>query len=145
MGRNGVLGIIVPIHDNEVMHDIFHGKSVYASLAPGESTDLERRDRIFFYDSERTHCLMGEGVISEIAFERAKEVLLDFAGRLYMETGDFGRYVESLPEGELSLLRVLHFEDPVLYADPVKCGVDIDEAGTYMTAEVFSRIARGDK
>jgi len=143
MGRNGVLGVIVPIHEEEVMHDIFHGKSIHASLAQDESTDLQEGDRILFYDSGKTHSLRGEAVISEIDLAKAKDVLLDFGGKLCMGRGDFERYVASLPKGEESKLRVLHFKDPILYADPVKCNLAIPEGGTYMTAELFSRIAKG--
>jgi len=143
MGRNGVLGIIVPIYDEGVMHDIFHGKSVHASLAQGEGTDLEKGDRIFFYDSQKTRSLMGEAVIAEIGFAKAKSVLHDFEDKLYLGRGEFENYVSSLPEREESSLRVLHFRDPILYADPVKCNLAIAESGTYMTAEVFSRIAKG--
>jgi hypothetical protein len=142
MGRNGVLGIVVPIDAHEVMHDVFHGKSVHASLAQGESTDLERGDRIFFYDSRETHSLMGEAVITDIAFEEAKAVNDDLEGALYLEKADFERYVSSLPEGDRSKLRVLHFKEPILYANPVKCSVKVAENGTYMTAEVSSRIAK---
>jgi hypothetical protein len=142
LGRNGVLGIVVPIYEDGVMHDIFHGKSVHASLAQGESTDLEKGDRIFFYDSRKTHSLMGEAVIADIAFEEAKNVIDDLEGKLYLDKADFERHVSSLPEGDKSELRVLHFRDPILYANPVKCNVTIAENGTYMTAEVFSRIAK---
>jgi hypothetical protein len=144
MGLNGVLGVVVPIHADEVMHDIFHGKSVHASLAQGESTDLEDGDRIFFYDSRQTHSIMGEAVISGIAFEEAKRVLDDIGAKLYMEKDDFERYISSLPEGGKSKLRVLHFRDPILYANPVKCSSAISENGTYMTAEVFTKIAKGN-
>lgn len=142
MGRNGVLGIIIPIYDDEVMHDIFHGKSVHASLARDESTDLENGDRILFYDSRKTHSIRGEAVIAEIAFQEAKNVLEDLGGRLYIDSVDFARYVSSLPKGERSKLRVLHFKDPILYANPVKCNLAISESGTYMTAEVFAKIAK---
>jgi hypothetical protein len=142
MGRNGVLGIIVPIYGDEAMHDIFHGKSVHASLAQAESTDLEKGDRILFYDSRTTHSLMGEAVVAEIAFEEAKNVLDDLGGKLYLEKGDFERYVSTLPKGSSSKLRVLHFSDPTMYANPVKCNLAIAESGTYMTADVFSRIAK---
>jgi len=99
MGLNGVLGIVVPIHDDETMHDIFHGKSVHASLAQGEGTDLEKGDRIFFYDSRRTNSLRGEAVIADIAFEEARDVLDNLGGKLYLERDGFVRYVSSLPEG----------------------------------------------
>jgi hypothetical protein len=144
MGLNGVLGVVVPIDADGVMHDIFHGKSVHASLAQGESTDLEDGDRIFFYDSRQTHSIMGEAVISGIAFEEAKRVLDDIGTKLYLEKDDFERYISSLPEGGKSKLRVLHFRDPILYANPVKCNLAISENGTYMTAEVFTKIAKGN-
>ena len=144
MGRSGVLGIIVPIYDDGVMHDIFHGKSVHASLAKTESTDLDKGDRIFFHDSLKTHRLMGEAVIAEIAFEEAGGVLAKLGGELYMGRGAFEAYVSALPEGSMSKMRVLHFRDPILYANPVRCDLPIAEAGTYMTAEVFSAIAKSN-
>jgi hypothetical protein len=142
MGRNGVLGVVVPISDDGVMHDIFHGKSVHASLAEVATTDLEKGDRILFYDSGKTHNIVGEAVISEIAFEQARRALNGHEGSLYLDRIPFERYFSSLPKGEASMLRVLHFRDATLYASPVKCSLKIAENGTYMTAEVFSRIAR---
>ena len=143
MGRNGVLGIVVPIHDEEVMHDIFHGKSVHASLAEGAGTDLEKGDRIFFYDSLKTYALRGEAVITDVSFDEARNVLDNLGGKLYLDKGEFERYMSSLPEGDKSKLRVLNFKDSILYADPVKCNLTIAETGTYMTAEVFAKIAKG--
>ena len=144
MGLNGALGIVVPIRSHEAMHDIFHGKSVHASLAQGESTDLVAGDRIFFYDPQETRSIMGEAVIADIAFEDARGVLADFGTKLYLGEDDFKRYVSSLPEGERSKMRVLHFKDPILYANPVKCDLPIAESGTYMTAKIFARIAKGN-
>jgi hypothetical protein len=143
MGLNGVLGIVVPIHADGVMHDIFHGKSVHASLAQGERTDLENGDRIFFYDSRTTHSIMGEAVIADISFEEARNVLDDLGPKLYLDKHDFEVYVSSLPDGDKSRLRVLHFKDPILYASPVKCGLAISENGTYLTAEIFAKIVKG--
>jgi hypothetical protein len=144
MGRNGVFGIIVPIHDDGVMHDVFHGKSVHASFAQSEGTDLEKGDRIVFFDSRGTRALRGEAVIAEIAFEGATKVLDNLGGKLYMDKADFEAYVSTLPEGTSSKLRVLHFKDPTMYANPVTCDLAIAESGTYMTAEVFARIAKGN-
>jgi hypothetical protein len=143
MGRNGVLGVVVPIHDDEVMHDIFHGRSVHASLAQGSGTDLEKGDRIFFYDARETRSLRGEAVIADISFKEARHVLDGLWAKLYLEKDDFERYIASLPERDKSKLRVLHFKDPVLYANPVKCDLAIAENGTYMTAEFFAKIAKG--
>ena len=142
MGRNGVLGIIIPIYDDDVMHDIFHGRSVYASLARGEGTDLGEGDRIFFYDSAETHNLEGEAMITGVAFEPASKVLAMEEGALYMDRPRFANYIRSLPEGDGSILRVLYFKDPTMYAKPVRCDQSIPEGGAYMTADVFSSIAK---
>jgi len=143
MGLNGVLGIVVPIHADGAMHDIFHGKSVHASLAQSESTDLENGDRIFFYDSRTTHSIMGEAVIADIAFKGARNVLDNLGPTLHLDKADFERYVSSLPKGDKSKLRVLRFRDPILYANPVKCDLAIAENGTYLTAEIFAKIVKG--
>jgi hypothetical protein len=145
MGKNGVLGIIVPISEDGVMHDIFHGRSVYASLAEGDRTDLDKGDRIFFYDSAETHNLEGEAVITDIAFEPAAKVLDIDEGALYTDRRRFAAYVSLLPEGAASILQVLHFKEPTVYATPVKCGQTIPEGGAYMTAEVFSEIAKENR
>jgi len=142
MGRNGVLGIIVPIPDDDVMHDIFHGRSVYASLATGDDTDLGKGDRIYFYDSGETHNLEGEAVITDVAYEPALKVLDIDERAFYMDRHRFTDYVSSLPEGDASVLRVLYFKDPTVYATPVGCDQTIPEEGAYMTSEVFSRIAK---
>lgn len=143
MGRNGVLGIIVPIDDEEVMHDVFHGKSVHATVARSEGTDLEKGDRIIFFDSRRTHALRGEAVNADISFEQAEKVLDDFRGALCVDGADFQSYVSTLPSGPRSRMRVLRFKDPTMYASPVKCDLAVAEDGTYMTAEVFAKIATG--
>lgn len=142
MGRNGVLGIIIPISEDDIMHDIFHGKSVYASLARGNDTDLAEGDRILFYDSGETHNLEGEAVITDITFEPASRVLEIDESALYTDRKLFARYLSSLPEGDASTLRVIHFKEPIMYAKPVRCNLTIPEEGAYMTAEVFSRIAK---
>jgi hypothetical protein len=142
LGNREVLGIIVPIDSNEVMHDIFHGKSVHASLADGERAALEKGDRIFFYDSGRTHCIMGEAVIADIAFDEAKSVLDGLGPELYIGQDDFEKYVSSLPGGDKSVLRLVHFRDAVLYANPMKCHLAIGENGSYVTAEVSAKIAK---
>jgi hypothetical protein len=143
MGKNGVLGIVVPISGHEVMHDIFHGRSVHASLAHEETTELEKGDRIYFYDPENRD-LIGEAVIAEIAFELARAVLIAREGKLFLDKADFERYVSSLPDGDNSKMRVLSFKDPTMYANAVRCPIAITDGGTYMTAESFSRIARGN-
>jgi hypothetical protein len=145
MGKNGVLGIIVPISEDDVMHDIFHGRSVYASLARSDDTDLGKGDRIYFYDSAETHTLEGEALITAVAFEPASKVLAIDEGALYMDRRRFADYVSSLPEGDGSMLQVLYFKDPTMYAKPVKCDQTVPEGGAYMTAEVFSRIARQNR
>jgi hypothetical protein len=145
MGKNGVLGFIVPISDDDVMHDIFHGRSVYASLAEGDDTDLDKGDRIFFYDSAETHTLEGEALITAVTFEPASKVLAIDERALYMDRHRFADYVSSLPEGDGSILRVLYFKDPTMYAKPVKCDQTVPEGGAYMTAEVFSRIAKQNR
>jgi len=137
-----VLGIIVPISEDAVMHDIFHGRSVYASLAKGDRTDLDRGDRIFFYDSAETHNLEGEAVITGVTFEPAGKVLDIDEAALYTDRRRFAEYVSSLPQGDASILQVLRFKDPTMYAKPVKCGQEIPDGGAYMTAEVFSMIAK---
>jgi len=142
LGSKEVLGIIVSIYSDEVMHDIFHGKSVHASLADGERTALEKGDRIFFYDSGRTRCIMGEAVIASMAFDEAESVFDDLGPSLYIGRDDFARYVSSLPGGDKSVLRLVYFRDAVLYANPVKCNMAIGENGTYMTAEVSAKIAK---
>jgi hypothetical protein len=145
MGKNGVLGVIVPISDDDVMHDIFHGRSVYASLAGGDDTDLDKGDRIFFYDSAGTRTLEGEALITAVTFEPASKVLAIDEGALYMDRGRFANYVAFLPEGEGSILRVLYFKDPTVYSTPVKCDQTVPEGGAYMTAEVFSTIAKQNR
>jgi hypothetical protein len=145
MGKNGVLGIIVPISDDDVMHDIFHGRSVYASLAGGDETDLGKGDRIFFYDSAETHSLEGEALITDVTFEPASKVLATDEGALYMDRRRFADYVSSLPEGDGSILRVLYFKDPTMYSTPVRCDQTVPEGGAYMTAEVFSWIAKQNR
>jgi|HubBroStandDraft_6_1064221.scaffolds.fasta_scaffold1251698_2 hypothetical protein len=142
MGKNGVLGIIVPISEDAVMHDIFHGRTVYARLANDDGADLDRGDRIFFYDSAETHNLEGEAVITDVTFEPAARVLDIDEGALYTDKRRFTEYVSSLPEGDASILRVLRFKEPTMYATPVKCNQTIPEGGAYMTAEVFSKIAK---
>jgi hypothetical protein len=145
MGKNGVLGVIVPISEDDVMHDIFHGRSVYASLAEGHDTDLGRGDRIFFYDSAETHSLEGEALITDVTFEPASKVLAIDEGALYMDRRRFAGYVSSLPEGDASVLRVLYFKDPTMYAKPVRCDQSVPVGGAYMTAEVFSSIAKQNR
>jgi hypothetical protein len=145
MGKNGVLGIIVPIYEDDVMHDIFHGRSVYASLAKGDDTDLSEGDRIFFYDSAETHSLEGEALITAVTFEPASKVLAVDEGALYVDRRRFAKYVSSLPEGDGSILRVLYFKDPTMYAKPVKCDQTVPEGGAYMTGEVFSSIAKQNR
>ncbi|MDA4132620.1 MAG: hypothetical protein OK454_05785 [Thaumarchaeota archaeon] len=145
MGKNGVLGIIIPISEDDVMHDIFHGRSVYASLAKGDETDLAKGDRIFFYDSAETHTLEGEALITAVAFEPASQVLTIDEGALYIDRRRFADYVSSLPEGDGSILRVLYFKDPTMYATPLKCDQTVPEGGAYMTGEVFSRIAKQNR
>ncbi|MDA4116771.1 MAG: hypothetical protein OK455_00305 [Thaumarchaeota archaeon] len=142
MGQNGVLGVVVPISDERVMHDVFHGRSFHATLAKDDSTDLEKGDRMFFYDSGKTRQLVGEAMIASITFREAKDVLEQCGGKLYLDADAFDRYVSSLPEGQKSLLRVLRFEDPTVYAAPVKCSVTIPEGGLDMTAEIFAKISK---
>jgi hypothetical protein len=119
LGRNGVLGIIVPISEDEVMHDVFHGKSVHVTLSQGESTDLEKGDRILFYDSGMSHNIMGEAVISEIEFENAENARHNHQGKLCLDGPRFESYLSSLPGGDASIMRVLHFKDATMYANPV--------------------------
>ena len=143
MGKKGVLGIVVPISGDEAMHNIFHGRSVHASLAQEETTELEKGDRIYFYDPENRD-LVGEAVIADIAFELARDVFIGREGKLFLDKEDYERYVSSLPDGENSRMRVLHFKDPIMYANAVKCRIAIADGGTYMTAESFARIAKGN-
>jgi len=118
-------------------------RQVHASVAEGSGTDLEKGDRKFFYDSRKTHSLKGEAVIADISFDEAKNVLDNLGGKLFLDKSEFERYVSSLPGGDKSRLRVLSFKDSVLYANPVKCSLTIAENGTYMTADVFAKIAKG--
>lgn len=144
MGLDGVLGIIVPISDEGAMHDVFHGKAVHASLAPGASTNIEKGDRILFYDSGKSHNIVGEAVISDVAFEEAAKARHDHGAKLCVDGPDLDRFISSLPAGGASVLRVLRFEEAVMYAQPVKCDQKIAEEGTYMTAQVFASIARAN-
>jgi hypothetical protein len=124
------------------MHDIFHGRSFHATLAQDDTTDLQKGDRIFFYNSGENREIVGEATIASITFSKAKDVLEQCGGDLHLDADAFYRYVTSLPDGQKSVMRVIRFEDPTVYAVPVKCRVTIPESGLNMTAAIFARISK---
>lgn len=139
MGKNGVIGLIVPL-SSEFTDRIFHHHETYAMVSEDGATDVQPGDRLFFYDTAGRG-LEGEALIEEVSFESARD-LLARAHDLYLSADELTDYLRREGRTEYDELLVLKVEDATKYFRPLKCTLQVPRGGLCLNASISAQIMR---
>ncbi len=142
-GGNGLYGFVLPL-TAEAIHDILHGRNIYAKFSADQATDLKANHRVYFYGSDNPGKLQGEARVSSIRFQRLAEVML-YGERLFLPPEQFAKYVAGSSAENQDMMMVLELGEPTQYMKPVKCPFLVPPDGKYVTKELYKEILRANR
>jgi len=142
MAKRSVIGVIVPGTD-EVVHRMFHGKTIWAAPWTEEVSSLMEGDRAFFAD-EASRTLEGEASVLKIS-RGPGEHPLSQEKRFFMSDEEFSQYLGRLGVGRESELLILRFQGAVKYSAPLRLGFAVPPTGKVMTRDMFDEILRSNR
>jgi hypothetical protein len=139
MGRNGVIGIIIPL-GHEAVHNIVHRKNLYVGEKDFDWSSFSMGDRVFLYESDESKLLEGEAKIRGISFQKRDE-LLENLDRLCLAEQEVRERLDRAAGGEIPIIEV---EEAVKYSSGVVCPFEVPRGGLRVTDETFSEILRAN-
>jgi hypothetical protein len=134
-------GAIFPI-PHYLTHGLFSGgPKIFVKYLPHNSTRLVKGNKIIFYESRGSKCLIGEGVVNSIEFLTPKEVIKNYKNLLFLSEEQFEDYVKLRtnhdPSKKMLTMKLTNIKK---YATPIKYKNTITMAGKYIGINEFRSI-----
>lgn len=136
-----LVGVIYPVPVHLIQSIFSGGPKVFVKYLPHYSTRLNKGNKIIFYESRGSKCLIGEGVISSIEFLTPNEVLNNYRKLLFLSEKQFDDYVKLWPNRDPSkwmftvkLTKINKYMNPIMYKNPITM------AGRYISKEEYQKI-----
>jgi hypothetical protein len=139
-----IIGVVYPVPEKLVNRLLHEKRNVFVKYLP-RTTNLRiaPRNKVFFYASQDSKEIAGEGVIQLMEFLTPFEVLEKYKEKVFLDKDELLEYATREPGRELTKkLLVLVMSNVKAYSPRLKWTKPITMAGQYLTKEEYLKLRK---